>query len=301
MDVSSQLCRIALACASLVNPILGRQLVSYFGSVENLFAQSRAALLTIPGFSVSLANQLTSPSLFDAARLELDYLNKYHIQFFFFADADYPPLLAQCPDAPLVLFYKGSVPLFGRPMLAFVGTRRASAYGRACASQAIRFLAARHPHLVVVSGLASGIDVFCQKEARKCGLDSLAVLPTPINKIYPAENRDFATDLLNHGGVISEHVTSSVLQHSDFFSRNRIVVGLCSAVVVVQSPIKGGSLISADFAGQYNRDCFAFPGAVGDASSAGCNWLIQQNKASLITSGADLEFLAGLSSDPLTE
>jgi DNA processing protein len=201
---------------------------------------------------------------------------------------NYPSRLRECPDAPLLFYYKGNADLKARHILGIVGTRKASAYGRALTERLVHDLAGSFPDTVILSGLAYGIDVQAHRSALKEQLPTVAVLAHGLDRIYPQAHRSIAAEMIERGGLLTDFPSGTEPDKPNFLKRNRIVAGLSEATVVVESGEWGGSLVTADIAFSYSRDVFTFPGRVDDASSIGCNQLIRKNKAGLITSAADL-------------
>jgi DNA processing protein len=208
------------------------------------------------------------------------------IQAVVFSDDNYPPKLKNCEDAPLVLYVKGEADFRNRRVLGIVGTRKATPYGRMLCEKLVDGLSHLRP--LIVSGLALGIDGYAHREALKNGLETAAVLAHGLDRVYPSAHSGLAARIEKQGCLISDYVTGTKPDRENFPSRNRIIAGLCDAVVVVEAAITGGALITADLAASYNRDVFAFPGRVGDLYSAGCNRYIRENRAALIESAADV-------------
>ena len=193
-----------------------------------------------------------------------------------------------CHDAPLVLFSLGNVNYNATRVVGVVGTRKATDYGRRMCHTFIKELHDLCPDITIVSGLAYGIDIESHKAALEAGFPTIGVLAHGLDMIYPSAHRPVAKQMLSDGGLVTEFMSRTTPLGHNFVRRNRIIAGLSDAVVVVESAAKSGSLITAEIAGSYNRDCFAFPGSVGDPYSVGCNELIRDNRASLITSAFDM-------------
>jgi DNA processing protein len=202
----------------------------------------------------------------------------------------YPPKLEDCIDAPHVLYFKGSSDLLNKRVVSVVGTRSPSQYGK---DRVVELMAVLGQYdVLLVSGLAYGIDTMAHKEALKNNLATIGVLGHGLDQVYPHENRQLAAEMLEHGGLLSEFMQGVKPEKQNFPRRNRIVSGMADAVVVVESGSKGGSLITADIANSYNKDVLAYPGRATDPCSKGCNQLIRSHKANLITCGQDLvEFM----------
>lgn len=231
------------------------------------------------------------------AEAEIEYASRNGVKTLCLGGDDYPQRLANCPDAPLVLFYKGTAALNRSRVINMVGTRRCTAYGQDCVRSFVRRLAELCPGTLVVSGLAYGIDICAHREALAAGLDTVAVLAHGLDNLYPPRHRDTATQMLTQGGLLTEHFTHTNADKLNFLRRNRIVAGMADATIVVESASHGGALVTARIAGSYSRDVFAFPGRVGDECSEGCNNLIRDNKAALVTSADDFMKAMGWTAD----
>lgn len=217
------------------------------------------------------------------AEEEMEFAERNHIRVLTLGDEDYPNLLRECKDAPLVLYYMGTASLNRAHVVSMVGTRRVTQYGKDLCRDFVEGLAKTHPDTLVVSGLAYGVDIHCHQTALGGGLDTVAVLAHGLDQIYPAVHRQTAVDMTKQGGLLTEYMTGTRPDKGNFVRRNRIVAGLSSCTIVVESAAKGGALITAELANSYNRDVFAFPGRVGDPYSEGCNNLVAHQQAQLIT------------------
>lgn len=290
MVMEKRIFEMALSLLSGIGPVKAKMLVAHTGSAEAVFKENERALSRINGIGTAVAKSLNRVDCLARAEKELGFIEKYGINLHYFQDENYPAKLRQCEDGPVVLFSKGSLN-FNRKNIAVVGTRKASTYGKTITKKFIEDLA---PYGVqIVSGLAYGIDVEAHRAAMDNGLSTLAVLGHGLDIIYPAAHKSVARQMLENGGLVTEYLSQSPRDTSNFPKRNRVVAGLCDATVVVESAVSGGSLITANLANDYNRDVFAFPGNVDLEYSRGCNALIQQQKAHLITSASDLVKLMG--------
>ena len=222
------------------------------------------------------------------AKRELEWIEAHGIRVWTLADEDYPYRLRQCPDRPLVLYSKGNVHPSDGHIVSIVGTRRPTERGKELTNAFVRDLASRLDSLTIVSGGAYGIDIAAHRAALQYGVPTIIIPAHGLDRIYPFKHRPEAIASLERGGIITEFPSGTEPIASNFVQRNRIVAGLADAVVVVESRDRGGSLITARMASDYNRELFAFPGRPDDISSAGCNQLIQSSKAQLITSADDL-------------
>lgn len=280
--------RIALASMRGMNRLLAETFIDLTGDVSVFFTQSQQELLQLTGWDSSLFSEVERGKALMDARYEVDFVRKNNITPLFFTDAEYPQRLHECDDAPLMLYYKGSVSMQMPRVVSIVGTRHATAYGKSFVESLVKDLAQVCPDILIVSGLAYGIDITAHRAALRNGLPTIGVLAHGLNTIYPAQHRHTAVEMLQQGGLLTEYTSSQAIHRAYFLARNRIVAGLADAVVVVESGIKGGSLFTANIAGDYHRDVFALPGRVGDISSMGCNDLIRRNKAALLTCADDL-------------
>ncbi|PTN07939.1 DNA-processing protein DprA [Mangrovibacterium marinum] len=283
---------IALSLIPGIGCINAKKLIAYMGSVQAIFEASERMLLKVPGIGAVLARNIVEHRDLERGRKELEFLNKYKIKTTCYWDSDYPGRLKRCVDAPLVLFSKGNIAWNSEKIVAIVGTRNATDYGKKVCDELVAAMAERGGY-TVVSGLAYGIDSAGHKACLQHGVPTWGVLAHGLDTIYPALHRSLAERMLVQGGVITDFLSQTKLDRNNFLRRNRIVAGLADATIVVESAAKGGALVTADIAGSYNRDVFAVPGRIADPFSQGCNELIQQNKACLIQSLSDLEYFMG--------
>ncbi|SEK72801.1 DNA-processing protein DprA [Parapedobacter koreensis] len=285
----SLLHQIALTKVSGVGSVLGRHLVSHFGDAEAVFSATKKALVAVPGIGTRLAETILNGNALQNAENELRFIEKHHIQVRFWGSKDYPKRLAECSDAPLLLYYKGHADLNAPRMISIVGTRNATSYGKSVCSEFIQALSSYHA--TIISGLAYGIDSYAHRNALTFGLPTIGVLGHGLDRIYPATNREMAAQMLDYGGLLTEFPSGTNPDRQNFPMRNRIIAGLADVTIVVEAATKGGALITAEIANTYNRDVCAFPGNLNQEFSAGCNYLIKTNRAHLITGAKDLEYL----------
>jgi len=283
--------KIALGLIPRIGDINARKLVSHFGNVEAIFHEPYRSLVKIPGIGSGIAKYISDRSYLDTAEKEADYVSNNNIRTYFYLDNDYPFRLRQCDDSPVVFFFKGNCDLNTTKILSVVGTRNATTRGRELCEKIIGGLAEGHPELLIVSGLAYGIDITSHKAALTNNLKTVGVLAHGFKATYPAIHASTAKSMLQQGGLITDFVSDVLPERNNFLKRNRIIAGISDATMVVESGIKGGALITADIANSYNRDVFAVPGRPDDQWSAGCNSLIKNNNASLIECSEDIEFL----------
>lgn len=232
-------------------------------------------------------------ALFNARR-EYDNMQRHHVEGCFILDPDYPVRLFNIPDAPVFIYKLGGADLDSEHVVSIVGTRRPTAYGMDFCNKLVADLAAYFPDLLVVSGIAYGIDAAGHQAALAAGVKTAAVVAHGLNQIYPARHRDLAKTIIKNGGaIVSEYPFGSQPYRQRFLERNRIVAGLADVTVVVESAVKGGAMSTANTAFSYSRDVMALPGRISDENSSGCNLLIRKNKAHMITGAADLVELTG--------
>ncbi len=281
--------KIALGLIPGIGDINARKLVSFFGSVEAVFTEPYQSLIKIPGIGSGLAKFISNRSYLDAAESEAEYVSRHDIKTYFYLDSDYPFRLKQCEDSPVVFFFRGTSDLNSMKILSMVGTRNATPRGKDLCEKIIGGLAAGHPDLIIVSGLAYGIDVNCHKAALFHNLQTVGVLAHGLKKMYPSVHESVAKNMIRQGGLLTDFISDALPERNNFLKRNRIIAGLSDATIVVESGITGGALITADIANSYNRDVMAVPGRPEDQWSQGCNSLIKNNKASLVENSEDVE------------
>lgn len=281
--------KIALSVLKGVNFEIATLLIDEYGSVEAIF--DRESLTFRVGYTIIEKPIFNPQSKADAlayADNEITFITKYGIKALFFSDEEYPKRLLNCNDAPIILYYKGERRLESKHIVSIVGTRKATPYGCAFCEKIVGDLASQFPDIIIVSGLAYGIDITAHRAALSCGVNTVAVMGQPLNTIYPTAHRNCAKEIVQRGAIISEYSSGDSTFKRNFVARNRIVAGMCDATIVIESKDKGGSLITADLALGYNREVFALPGDINRDSSKGCNALIKSNKAQLITSADDI-------------
>ena len=283
--------QIGLTLIRGIGDVNGKKLVAYCGSPEAIFKESTSALLKIPGIGKSTVNSIKSQKVLDHAESEIEFINKFKITPLFYTDPDYPARLLNCEDNPLMLYYKGNADVNSQRVIAIVGTRRATNYGKSRCEEIIDDL--KNRNVLVVSGLAYGIDSCAHRSSLELGMNTIGVLGHGLDRIYPAYNRKLAEKMIDQGGLLTEFTSNTKPDRENFPKRNRIVAGMADAVLVVESDRKGGALITAEIGNSYNRDVFAVPGRIGDDYSRGCHFLIKTNRADLIESGNDIAYMMG--------
>ena len=287
--------QIALTLIPGVGDINGKKLVAYCGGVEAVFKEKKAALMKIPGIGLFTVNKIQNHKSLKRAEEEIRFIEKFKIKPLFYTNPDYPARLLNCEDGPLMLYYKGNANLNAKRVVSIVGTRRASNYGRNICEQIVSDLKAKD--ILIVSGLAYGIDSCAHRKSLDCDMETIGVLAHGLDRIYPAQNRKLAERMLVQGGLLTEFLSKSKPDRENFPKRNRIVAGMSDAVVVVESDKRGGAIITAGLGNSYNRDVFAVPGKVGDDGSRGCNLLIRTNRAALAENGNDIANFMGWDDD----
>ena len=282
--------QIAVTLIPGIGDIIGKRFVSYCGNAEAIFKETRKSLAKINGMREVTLDALGNPKeILKRAEQEVEFIEKNGIKPLFYQDADYPRRLLQCDDSPMMLYYKGNANLNASRVVAIVGTRNITDYGKTNCTQLVNDLV--DEHVLVVSGLAYGVDTVAHRSSVKAGIPTVGVLGNGFQQIYPAANKKLAAEMLGNGGLLTECMSGTLPDRENFPRRNRIIAGMADAVIVVESALKGGSLITADLANSYSRDVFAFPGRVMDLYSQGCNYLIRTNRAHLMESVANLRYV----------
>lgn len=270
-----------------IGHVTAKTLISYCGSVQNVFQSTKKHLLKIPSVGEKTANAiLENKHVLDKAAEEVQFIKANDIKPLFFFDEAYPQRLKNCIDAPLILFYKGNANLNKQRIISIVGTRRATTYGKSLCNKLIEFL--KPYNVMVVSGLAYGIDIAAHKACLQHNVPTIGVLAHGLDRIYPPTHSEVAKDMQQNGGIVTEFLSTSQPDRENFPKRNRIIAGMSDATIIVETAAKGGSMITANLAIAYNKDVFAFPGRTTDPYSKGANYLIKKNMAALIESGEDL-------------
>jgi DNA processing protein len=283
--------RIAFSRIKGINSAVTTQILQRIGSEEAFFKLSSTELAArIPALPVALVASKYRDDLLRCAVDETAFMEKSHINALYFADNDYPARLAECEDAPLLLYTLGTTDLNAAKIISIVGTRRATPYGISFVENLVADLAKKlGPDTIIVSGLAYGIDITAHRAALKNGLPTVATLAHGLNTLYPSAHRTVAADMVRNGGMLlTEYSSCDALHKGNFIARNRIVAGIADCVVVAESAERGGALATASLAMSYSRDVMALPGRISDTYSRGCNALIARNQAALITSADDL-------------
>jgi DNA processing protein len=290
MEISDNLAhKIAISLIPGIGSVTARSLIAYVGSVEGVFQEKEKNLMKIPGVGEVNAQRIVRQDVLERAKREVDFIQKNKIQTLFYLDENYPTRLKSCSDAPIILFYKGNANLNERRIISVVGTRNATNYGKEICDELIRNFSEKSYHILVVSGLAYGIDVQAHKACLKYNIPTVGVFAHGLDNIYPQLHAPVAAKMLENGGLLSDFISETKIDRQNFLRRNRIIAGLADATIIVESAEKGGALVTADIANSYNRDVFAFPGRSSDLYSRGCNKIIKLNEATLVENQADIE------------
>jgi DNA processing protein len=280
---------LALQRVEGVGDIMTKKLLTHFGSAAAVFEAKQTHLTAIDGVGSALLKNLKNKTVFEKAQQELHYIQSNAINVAYFQDDRYPEKLKHCIDGPVLLFTSGNINLKNKKIISIVGTRQITSYGLEFCKKLIADLAPLNP--VIVSGFAYGVDIVAHQLAIENNLQTIGVVAHGLNQIYPKVHKKYVAKVEENGGFITEFWSVSNPDKENFVRRNRIVAGISEATIVIESAEKGGSLITANLAIDYNRDVFAVPGRVTDKYSLGCNNLIKTQKANVLTSAADLVYM----------
>ena len=276
--------QLALTNVPMIGDVNIKALINIYGDAVSVFKAPKKQLEKIEGIGTIKANSIKKFNDFKCCEQEILFIEKYKISPLFISDENYPQRLLNCYDNPALLFYRGNANLNAGKIISVVGTRNNSEYGKQVCEKMIEDLS--NQHILIISGLAFGIDTIAHRASLKNNLQTVAVLAHGLDMIYPLQNKTLAKQMVEQGGLLTDFKSNTNPDKQNFPKRNRIVAGICDALVVIESAKKGGSLITAELANSYNKDVFAIPGRTNDSKSEGCNYLIKNNKSMLIT-GAD--------------
>jgi len=282
---------LALQKTAKVGDVLAKKLIRHCGNAEAVLKETKENLLKIDGIGTYALSDIKNAENLKAAEKELIFIQKENINVHYFLDETYPNRLKHCADSPIVLFQKGNVDLNASKMISIVGTRKATTYGTQFCEKFIEDLSPIQP--TIVSGFAYGIDIVAQRAAVKNNIPTIGCLAHGLNQIYPKVHEKYVRSIEENGGFVTDFWSTSNPDRENFLKRNRLVAGMTQATIVIESAEKGGSLVTAHIANSYNRDVFAVPGRVGDSQSIGCNNLIKQQRAHILTCAADVVYLLG--------
>lgn len=286
----SELCHtLALMQVEGVGDVIAKKLLQHCGNAAEVFASKKSQLQKIDGIGSVVIKNLQDKSVFKKAEAELQFLAQENISTTYFQEDNYPERLKNCYDSPVLLFQAGSIDLQNQRIISIVGTRQITTYGMEFTKKLIEEISPLNP--IIVSGFAYGVDIYAHQIAMDCGLQTIGVLAHGLNQIYPKTHKKYMAKMEQNGGFLTEFWSSSNPDKENFIKRNRIVAGISEATIVIESAERGGSLVTANLANDYNRDVFAVPGRTTDKYSQGCNNLIKTQRANLLTSAADLVYI----------
>lgn len=282
--------RIAFSQLRGMNPTLAREILSRIGSEEEFFAATASQLGALTSTRSRIFDRDYRDSLIERARRERDFIAANNIRPLYFTDEDYPHRLDDVTDAPIMLYALGQADLNRGHVIGIVGTRHATPYGIDFVNRLVADTAAALSEpIIVVSGLAFGIDAAAHNAALRNNTATAGILAHGLNMIYPAQHRQLAADMVRSGGMlVTEYTSDAPVHKGNFLARNRIVAGLCDVLIVAESARKGGAMVTARLAYDYNREVFALPGRTSDKYSQGCNHLISSHVATLVSDAAGL-------------
>ena len=288
MNTTELLAVLRLQITKNVGDIIAKKLINNFGSATDVFKAKKIDLLKIDGIGEFIIKHLLDESNIAKAETELNYIQKNNIEYIYYLDDNYPKNLkdSNCSDAPILLFKEGNINLNHQKTIAIVGTRNITNYGKGFCNALIADLAQYNP--IIVSGFAYGADICAHKAALDYNLQTIGVFAHGLETVYPKTHKKYIAPMLEHGGFLTEFWHKESPLRENFLKRNRIVAGISKATIVIESGEKGGSLVTADIANSYSRDVFAVPGKTTDIYSTGCNNLIKNNQAHLLTSAEDI-------------
>jgi len=280
---------LALQHVPKIGATTAKKLINHCGSAEAVLKEKKSNLLKIDGIGT-----ITIDGLFDAvhikeAEYELKFIKDNNIETHYFNSDSYPERLKHCIDGPIILFLSGNINLKEKYIISIVGTRKITTNGIVFCEKLVETLSPYNP--IIVSGFAYGTDITAQKAAVKHNLQTIGCLAHGLNQIYPKVHKKYVADIERHGGFYTDFWSTDNFDRNNFLKRNRIIAGLSEATIVIESAEKGGSLVTADIANSYNRDVFAVPGRTTDSQSVGCNNLIKQQRAHLLSDPLDVPYL----------
>jgi DNA processing protein len=286
--------RLALSRIPGIGPVFAKKLIRHFGGARAIFRAEAPVLEKICGKKG--ASAIVNFKEFQELEKEQSFLEKYAIRPLFITDKDYPQRLLSCKNAPVLLFYKGNTDLNARKIIAIVGTRSPTEYGKQAATRLVKELAASmsslsgpaSPGPLIVSGLAYGIDAIAHQAALDNNLPTVGILGHGLDRIYPQQHTSLAKKMVKQGGLLTKFNSNTRPENYHFPARNQIVAGMSDALIVVETDSKGGSMLTVENALTYKKKIFAFPGRINDPKSSGCNELIRQGKACLLTGARQL-------------
>ena len=289
MNEEKLLCALALQNASKIGDLTAKKLIQHCGSITAVFQEKSSDLQKINGVGSLIARSIEDKANFIAAEKELKYIQEHNVSTYYFEEDKYPTRLKHCVDGPILLFSAGNINLDNPKVISIVGTRNITPHGKAFCEKLVAELSILNP--ILVSGFAYGTDITVHKAAIKNNLQNIACTAHGLNTIYPKPHKKYMHQVEENGGFMTDFWSDVTPERENFIKRNRIIAGLSQATIVIESADKGGSLVTADIANSYDREVFAVPGRAIDKYSIGCNSLIKQQKAQLITSAADVIYM----------
>lgn len=282
---------LALKKAPLIGDIMAKKLIRTFGTAQDVFKQTVKDIARVEGMGEKKSVFIKQKDLFSQAAKELEFIEKNDIECRVYTDQNYAQRLKHCIDGPIIYFQKGKVNLDNPYVLSIVGTRQVTTSGISFLEKFIAEIAPFKP--LIISGYAYGVDIIAHQCAIKHGLQTVAVMAHGLNQTYPRNHEAYNKEMMENGGFITDFWHTDSFNRNNFLGRNRIIAGLSEATIVIESAEKGGSLVTAELASGYNREVFAVPGRVTDKYATGCNSLIKQAKAHMLTTAADIPFILG--------
>lgn len=294
MKNTQLLSQIALTLVPHIGTVQARMLIGHFGETDAIFRAGKKELSSISYIGEVRASSIRRFNNFAAAEQQIRFIEKYSITPLFIQDPAYPQRLLNCPDAPVLLYFKGNTNLNYSKVISIIGTRGNTSYGRHITEKLIADIAGFATNdVLIVSGLAMGIDAIAHSAALQAHIPTVGVLAHGLDTVYPPQHRKLAKEMLSCGGLLTEYCWNVAPDKYNFPKRNRIVAGMSDATIVVETGAKGGSIITAELAGSYNRDVFAIPGRTTDTKSTGCISLIAANKAAILSDAQQLYQMMG--------
>lgn len=280
--------RIGLTLVKGIGNITAKQIIEHLGDPELLFCEKARILEQIPGITRRIISEIRNPAVLKRAEKEMLFIEKNKIKALYIKNEDYPIRFRECVDSPVIMYFRGNADINVNKIISIVGTRNASAYGRETTERIVKELSEEYKDILIVSGLAYGIDYSAHQAALKEELPTIGVLAHGLDLIYPPQHRKLAIEMLEKGGLLTDFMSETNPDRQNFVKRNRIIAGISDCTLVVESAGKGGALITANIADSYNKDLFAIPGKINDTHSQGCNKLIKEKKAALVENAEDI-------------
>ncbi|MDR1368878.1 MAG: DNA-processing protein DprA [Dysgonamonadaceae bacterium] len=280
--------QIGLTLVKGIGPVVAKQIIEHLGEPELLFREKARILEQIPGITRRIITEIRSPEVLRRAEKEVLFVEKNKIKPLYIGNEDYPIRFKECIDSPVIMYFRGNADLNTSKIISIVGTRNASVYGRETTERIVKELSEEYKDILIVSGLAYGIDCMAHLSALKNDLKTVGILAHGLDLIYPHQHRAMAIDMLENGGLLTDFMSETKPDRQNFVKRNRIIAGISDCTLIVESAGKGGALITGFIVDSYNRDLFAVPGRINDTYSQGCNRLIKEKKAALVENAEDI-------------